>query len=92
MRAETSRPGHSDPISPTAYATGHFWYRHGLSDEAFVTPQGIRLDRYVRIVIAALKLFGGVSLDALMLARHRGIDARLALLPALRRARSSPVA
>jgi O-methyltransferase involved in polyketide biosynthesis len=68
----------SEKISPTAYATGQFWFRQGLSHAAFVTPQGIRLDRVARAVIGGLKLFSGVSMDALMLARHRGLDARLA--------------
>jgi O-methyltransferase involved in polyketide biosynthesis len=67
----------SEKISPTAYATGQFWFRQGLSHPAFVTPQGLRLDRYARVVISGLKLFTGISMDALMLARHCGIDARL---------------
>lgn len=67
----------SEKISPTAYATGYFWYRHGMSDKALVTPQGRRLDRGFRLLIAGTRLASGVSLDAMMLARHRGIDAML---------------
>lgn len=68
----------STKISPTAYATGYFWYRHGLSTKALITPQGKKLDRAFRLLIAVTKLLSGVSLDAMMLARHRGIDGQLA--------------
>ncbi|WP_169577643.1 class I SAM-dependent methyltransferase [Sinimarinibacterium sp. CAU 1509] len=67
----------SERVSPTAYATGYLWYRHGLSDKALVTPQGKRLDRAFRGFIAATRLLSGISLDAMMLARHKGIDAVL---------------
>ena len=67
----------SERISPTAYATGYFWYRQGLSHPALVTEEGRRIDRYARAATGALKLLSGISMDALMLARHRGIDARL---------------
>lgn len=68
----------TDRISPTAYATGYLWYRHGLSTEALVTPQGKRLDRGFRLLTRLTRLLSGVSLDAMMLARHKGIDAVLA--------------
>ncbi|MFA5941962.1 MAG: class I SAM-dependent methyltransferase [Sinimarinibacterium sp.] len=68
----------SDRISPTAYATGQMWVRHGLSHAAFVTPQGQRLDRAFGLLTKATRLLSGVSLDAMMLARHKGIDAVLA--------------
>jgi O-methyltransferase involved in polyketide biosynthesis len=64
-------------VSPTAYATGYLWYRLGLSDAALVTPQGKRLDRGFRALTRLTQLLSGVSLDALMLARHQGIDALL---------------
>lgn len=67
----------SEQVSPTAYATGYFWYRHGLSHPALATPQGKRLDRGFGLLIGAAKALSGISLEALMLARHRGIDARL---------------
>lgn len=67
----------SETISPTAHATGYLWYRLGLSDARLTTPQGQRLDRAFRLLGRATQLLGGVSLDALMEARHRGIDARL---------------
>lgn len=67
----------SEQVSPTAYATGYFWYRHGMSHPALATPQGLRLDRGFRLLIGAAKALSGISLEALMLARHRGIDALL---------------
>lgn len=67
----------SESISPTAYATGQLWYRLGLSHPALTTAEGARLDRYARAIVGGLKLFTGISMEALMLARHRGIDARL---------------
>ena len=64
----------SERISPTAYATGYFWYRHGLSHPALATEEGRRIDRIVRPMLFGTRLLGGYSLTALMLARHRGID------------------
>lgn len=65
----------SEKISPTAYATGHLWYRLGLSHPTFSTPQGKRLDRAFGVLMRAV---GGQSFDNLMRARHLGIDALLA--------------
>jgi O-methyltransferase involved in polyketide biosynthesis len=65
-------------VSPTAYATGYFWFRQGMSHPAFATPQGKRLDRAFRILTGVTRRLSGFSLDALMLARHKGIDAQLA--------------
>ena len=67
----------SERVSPTAYATGYLWYRHGLSDQALITPQGKRLDRLFRGFMAVTQKLSGISLDAMMLARHKGIDAIL---------------
>jgi O-methyltransferase involved in polyketide biosynthesis len=64
-------------VSPTAHATGYLWYRLGLSDPALVTPRGKRLDRGFRALTRLTQMLSGVSLDAMMLARHRGIDAVL---------------
>lgn len=64
-------------VSPTAYATGYFWFRHGMSHPAFATPQGKRLDRAFRVLTGVTRRLSGFSLDALMLARHKGIDAQL---------------
>jgi O-methyltransferase involved in polyketide biosynthesis len=64
----------SERISPTAYATGYFWYKHGLSHAALVTPQGKRLDRSFSLL---MKVLGGNVFKNLMLARHTAIDALL---------------
>ena len=66
----------SEDVSPTAYATGYFWYRHGLSHQGLLFDAGRPMDRRFRLLIRILKL-GGVHFDALMLARHKGIDAIL---------------
>ena len=67
----------SEKVSPTAYATGYFWYRNGLSHPGLLIPEGRRIDRGFRALIRIIRLFGGVSIPALMLARHKGIDAIL---------------
>ncbi|HUR41185.1 MAG TPA: class I SAM-dependent methyltransferase [Verrucomicrobiae bacterium] len=67
----------SERVSPTAYATGYFWYRHGLSHAGLLISEGRRIDRRFRLLGAVVKLVSGVSIDALMLARHKGIDALL---------------
>jgi len=64
----------SERVSPTAYATGYFWYRHGLSHPALATPEGKRLDRPFSVL---MKVLGGGVFKNLMLARHRAIDALL---------------
>lgn len=68
----------SEKVSPTAYATGYFWYRHGLSHPGFLIPEGRRMDRRFRALMALVRLVSGLSIEALMLARHKGIDALLA--------------
>jgi O-methyltransferase involved in polyketide biosynthesis len=70
-------PRSSERISPTAYATGYFWYRHGLSHPALATAQGRRISRLMQPLMMGTRLLGGISLDALLLARHRGIDSVL---------------
>jgi len=67
----------SERISPTAHATGYFWVRQGLSHAALATAEGRKADRVVRPMLATIRRLGGFSMDALMLARHRGIDAVL---------------
>lgn len=67
----------SEKVSPTAYATGYFWYRHGLSHAGLVIPEGRGVDRAFRLLIKTVKLVSGISIDAMMLARHVGIDALL---------------
>jgi O-methyltransferase involved in polyketide biosynthesis len=73
-----SRDTSTERISPTAYATGYMWYRLGMSHEALATPQGKRLDAAFGVLMGVVKRVSGTSFDALMIARHKGIDARLA--------------
>jgi O-methyltransferase involved in polyketide biosynthesis len=67
----------SERVSPTAYATGYFWYRHGLSHPGLLVPEGERHDRGFRLLIGMLRAVG-VHFDALMISRHVGIDTVLA--------------
>lgn len=74
MSSDTS----TERISPTAYATGYMWYRLGMSHPALATPEGKRLDLAFGLMMYGVKRVNGTSFDALMIARHKGIDARLA--------------
>lgn len=67
----------SQNVSPTAYATGYFWHRHGLSHPGLLIPEGKRYDLGFQLLIGSMKT-AGVHFDALMLARHIGIDTLLA--------------
>lgn len=67
----------SSRISPTAYATGYYWVAQGMSHPAFATAKGRRTLQAFRPLMFALDAVGGLSLDATLMARHRGIDERL---------------
>lgn len=67
----------SERVSPTAYATGAFWVRHGLSDARLATPRGRRLERAFNLLSETLRRTTGQSLSAMLLARHAAIDAQL---------------
>lgn len=67
----------SERISPTAYATGYYWYARGLSHPAFDTRQGRRTLAAFRPLMYGLERVAGLSLDATLMARHRGIDEKL---------------
>lgn len=68
----------TERVSPTAYATGYMWYRLGMSHPALATAEGKRLDFAFSLVMNGVKRVSGTSFDALMIARHKGIDSRLA--------------
>ena len=68
----------STKVSPTAFATGHLWYRHGLSHPGLLAPESRRMGRRFRLLMALVKVVSGQSIEAMMLARHQGIDALLA--------------
>jgi O-methyltransferase involved in polyketide biosynthesis len=67
----------SSPITPTAHYTGHVWLRHGLSHPAFRTRQGAAMFAALRPFNGLARLIGGASLETMLLARHRAIDALL---------------
>lgn len=70
----TQLPARPERISPTAYATGYFWYKHGLSHPALATERGRKLDRPFEIL---MRVLGRGVFQNLMLARHGAIDALL---------------
>jgi len=67
----------SAAISPTAHYTGETWVRNGLSHPELATWQGRLLHGTLALPNAAIGLWGGPSLDGMLLARHRIIDALL---------------
>jgi len=67
----------SSAISPTAHYTGETWVRNGLSHPALATWQGRLFYDALRLPNAASRLLGGPSLEPMLLARHRVIDALL---------------
>jgi O-methyltransferase involved in polyketide biosynthesis len=67
----------SDAISPTAHYTGYVWARNGLSHPALETTEGRVLFELVRPSMVASSALGQGTLEAYLMARHRGIDAVL---------------
>lgn len=64
-------------VSPTAHYTGETWVRNGLSHPELATWQGRALHRALALPITASKTLGGPTLEGLLVARHRIIDATL---------------
>lgn len=67
----------SGAISPTAHYTGETWVRNGLSHPQLGTWQGRLFYDTLALPNALSRRLGGPSLDGLLLARHRIIDALL---------------
>jgi O-methyltransferase involved in polyketide biosynthesis len=67
----------SGASSPTAHYTGETWVRNGLSHPQLATWQGRVLHGTMALPNAASRMLGGPSLEGLLLARHRIIDALL---------------
>jgi O-methyltransferase involved in polyketide biosynthesis len=67
----------SGAISPTAHYTGETWVRNGLSHPELATWQGRVLHGTMALPNAVSRMLGGPSLEGLLLARHRIIDACL---------------
>lgn len=74
MAPSRSKDRDSAAISPTAFYTGHVWYRNGLSHPAFLTAEGERLYRLGQPLMWTSRLLGGPTLEGFLLARHRIID------------------
>lgn len=69
--------GSSAAISPTAHYTGETWVRNGLSHPRLATWQGRLFHAALRAPNAVSRRLGGPSLEPMLLARHRIIDALL---------------
>jgi O-methyltransferase involved in polyketide biosynthesis len=67
----------SGAISPTAHYTGETWVGNGLSHPQLATWQGRLFYDTLALPNAVSRRLGGPSLDGLLLARHRIIDALL---------------
>ncbi|HEY1358420.1 MAG TPA: class I SAM-dependent methyltransferase [Thermoleophilaceae bacterium] len=67
----------SERISPTAHYTGYVWARNGLSHPELASWEGRVLFETVRPSMLVFGLLRGPTLEPYLLARHRGIDARL---------------
>ncbi|HXS32929.1 MAG TPA: class I SAM-dependent methyltransferase [Solirubrobacterales bacterium] len=67
----------SGAVSPTAHYTGETWVRNGLSHPELGTWQGRALHRALALPITASRTLGGPTLEGLLVARHRIIDATL---------------
>jgi O-methyltransferase involved in polyketide biosynthesis len=67
----------SGAVSPTAHYTGETWVRNGLSHPELATWQGRALHGALALPLLVSRALGGPTLDGLLLARHRIIDAIL---------------
>jgi O-methyltransferase involved in polyketide biosynthesis len=67
----------SDAISPTAHYTGHVWSRNGLSHPALATNEGRLFFAAFQPTMLTSRAAGGPTLEGMLLARHRIIDALL---------------
>ncbi len=70
------RPGYAR-ISPTAHYTGYVWYRNGLSYRGLTTLRGLFAYRSMSGFDRMHNVIFRTGLEALLLARHTWIDARV---------------
>jgi O-methyltransferase involved in polyketide biosynthesis len=61
-------------VSPTAHYTGHVWARNGLGPAELDTTTGAVLHGLLAPANAASRLFGGPTLEGLLLGRHQVMD------------------
>jgi O-methyltransferase involved in polyketide biosynthesis len=66
-----------DAVSPTAHYTGETWVRNDLSHPELATWQGRLFFDALRPTMALSRVLGGPTLEGLLVARHRIIDAEL---------------
>ena len=64
-------------IGPTAFYTGEVWARHGMSHPELTRVEGRLLHAMTAPTFTVSRLLGGPTLDGMLLARHRIIDAML---------------
>jgi O-methyltransferase involved in polyketide biosynthesis len=64
-------------IGPTAFYTGEVWSRNGLSHPELSRVEGRVLHAVTAPTFMVSRLLGGPTLDGMLLARHRAIDAML---------------
>jgi O-methyltransferase involved in polyketide biosynthesis len=64
-------------IGLTAHYTGYTWFRNGLSHPAFATSRGQGLFAFMRPFDVVARRLGSPTVEGLLLARHRAIDAEL---------------
>lgn len=64
-------------VSPTAHYTGAVWARHRLGHPAFATPEGRLMLAASAPAMRLAAALGAPTLEGLLLARHRRIDAAL---------------
>ncbi|MEZ5063066.1 MAG: class I SAM-dependent methyltransferase, partial [Solirubrobacterales bacterium] len=69
--------GGPDAISPTAHYTGETWVRNDLSHPELATIQGRAFFAALQPTMAISATLGGPTLEGMLLARHRVIDAIL---------------
>ncbi|TDU31058.1 O-methyltransferase involved in polyketide biosynthesis [Panacagrimonas perspica] len=67
----------TDRISPTAHYTGYTWFHNGLSHPSLATAQGRVMYHGLRPLNAVSRRLGTPTLEGVLLARHRSIDAQL---------------
>ena len=69
MSTNTSR------ISPTAHYTAYVWFRNGMSHDALATPLGRAFfHAFEPFNLAVSHISGGLTLERMLLQRHRVID------------------
>src|SRR5690242_18448583 len=64
-------------IGPTAFYTGEVWARNGLSHPELARVEGRVMHAVTAPTMTVSRVLGGPTLEGMLLARHRAIDALL---------------